>query len=548
MGLFVVRAPGTVSRFSSSLRFAGVRGPHVLGLAIERLGEWIERTSWAAPALLLALYVPLVIVEAHSNALSNDEIYTVHIARAPTLGRMLWMARETDLHPPLHYLLQRLVLHLPGPPWLISRLPSMIAGWVMTMTVFRMTARRLGALLGVVSVAAVWSTPALRFFWLNRPYMIWLALLALLIAAWGRASVPGRSLWRLVVVFCLSALMISDQLIGIACLLPFVLAEMVRARQSGRLDWRLLLALLVPSLVGAGYFYQLRHLSQNSFPGSQLPTVGWALGVYNALVTQTFFLLSVSMLLTVFLGADWRLRRTDQSDRRDKRLSLPEWTLFLGLLATPLLLMLIAAVLGLPYWERYGSFAALWTGGNAAVAAAPARATVAPAFDSTGAGVHEEPALARLVADWGPVHAEQGSLATSRRPRLALSALDHSLPIVAANPMTFNEMADREPQAVTNRLFYLTDREAAKRYSGYTLFENENKIVAILGLPAHAEAREQFLATHSRFYLVANFNSDAQWLPSWLADHGARHELSRKVSSQRMRTTILYLVTVAAGS
>lgn len=142
--------------------------------------------------LVLALiYAPLDVIEAHSHLMTNDEIYTWHIAQAPTIHRMLAMAREIDLHPPLHYLLQRWSLKLDLPRWLGSRLPNMIAGLITIFALFRLAAKHFGNTIGMTAAAAFLCSPAIRYAWENRPYMILMYALTLLMCAWDAATAPS---------------------------------------------------------------------------------------------------------------------------------------------------------------------------------------------------------------------------------------------------------------------------------------------------------------------------------------------------------------------
>ena len=119
-----------------------------------------------------------------------------------------------------------------------------------------------------------------------------------------------------------------------------------------------------------------------------------------------------------------------------------------------------------------------------------------------------------------PDGGENPGLADVGRQPIALSTLDASLPIVAASPMTFVEMSDRETEPIARRVFYLTDRDAALQYAHYTLFENEDKIRQMLHLPSQTEALAPFVAEHKRFYVVGPYGQPEVWLLRKLAAEG----------------------------
>ena len=497
---------------------------------VEAIGGAIENNRWLAVSLLVAVYVFLALLEGHAMPFTNDEVYTIHIAQAPTYKRMLWMSREIDLHPPFHYLAQRLFLHIPGPLWLISRLPSMISGLVVTLVLFWMIAPRLGNLLGMLSAALPWTGPLAMFAWQNRPYMIWMLFLVLLIATWKKAISEDRKGWHVGAVFLLAALMVSNLLISILCLGAFMVAELVRWRARGRTDILLWLALTAPMLIGLGYFYQMRHLGSNSFPFWQIPSLGWGERMYIAMITQMFFLLSVSLAVTGFLGKRRRNVAMMEPEERPLQLPLVEGVLYWSLILVPVLLMFVAVFAHIQFWERYGSSAIIGF------------ACVIPWM--LYRRVRDLRLITTLMVIWFlgttvQLAIEDGTIKDNDRPAffqigrkpIWLGQLDPKLPIVDASPMTFTEMSFREPLAISSRVYYLTDRNLADKYSGYTLFENEDKIREILDLPSHAEDMTKFLSEHDRFYMVATYQRGTDWLPRAFADMGIKMDYLGKFVS-----------------
>ena len=522
-----------------SRRDVAMQGLHKL---VEGAGRALEGSTLLCLGLLTLLYVPWGLVEAHAHLLLNDEIYTVHIAQQATWRQMLWLAREIDLHPPMHYVLQREALLLGLPRWLGSRLPSLVAGWLMSVALFRLGSRRLGNVMGMVTVLFVWVSPAIDWAWDNRPYMLWMCGLSLLMLAWDRAISPFRT-WRSVAaVFGAGLLMTSSHLIGVACLLPFALAEGTRFWRERQTDWWLWLALLSPASIGAGYFYQIRHLRENSFPVLHLPSLGMGEDVYRAMVTQFFFLLSMSTVIWCYLG--WR--REEGSGRRRRLRMRPEEAVFLAaMIVLPALLMVVGSVLKVQFWARYGSCGVLALG---VVIPWMIQGRVGPfrAFGTLLVGVMLGNVVYRMATEFPVQGTDAPGYHQMGRQPILLSGLDARLPIVDASPMIFTEMSDREPPAIASRVFYLTDRAAAVRYSGYTLFENEDKIRRLMNLPSQTAPLGQFLRTHRQFYLVANYDSEQDWLPRKLVDSGVElRYLGKFVSSYDYDD--LYLVTVPAA-
>lgn len=507
-------------------------------LAAEAMAGWIDRHGLRCVVLMAVLFVPLAVVEAHSHPLLNDEIYTVHIAQAGSLRSMWQMAREIDLHPPLHYMAQRAALALPLPRWLGSRLPSILAGLVVGWSLFWFTAKRLGNLYGMVAVGAFWFGPAVDFAWDNRPYMLWLAFLCLLLLARDAALRLYRRWWAVALVALTTLAMVMTHFLGVACVLPFLAAEGVRARQRGRVDWPLAGALALPTLCGMMCFYQLHHMSENAFPPSRMASLGVAAGMYQWIFANTFFAVSLCALLVVLVFG-WDGRREGRGRSQWEGFNDADLMLLTGLMGLPVLMLAGSLLFHLQFWLRYGVAAIPAVGALVAWAIArrlPMGRMVAVAFVIASVGF----LLDRAATEWqGPGNA--GIMDGGRLP-ISLEGLDPRLPIVAASPMTFVEMSDREPAAVAQRVFYVTDRQAALQYAHYTLFENEGKIRRMLRLPSNTEDLQPFLAEHGRFYVLGEYDRPEVWLLRKLAADGMTLRYLGKAEST-YESADLYLVT-----
>ncbi len=508
---------------------------------VEAIAQWMERSPIQCMLLLVLIYTPLDVIEAHSHLMTNDEIYTWHIAQAPTLHRMLAMAREVDLHPPLHYLLQRWSLKLDLPRWLGSRLPNMIAGMITILVLFRFTAKRFGNTLGMTAAAAFIVSPAIRYAWENRPYMILMCTLMLLIYAWEQAISPDRTWRSIVCVLCASTLMISDHLIGVACLAPFAVGEAVRLSRRRQSDWTLWLALFIPSLLGVGLFYQLHHLSTNSFPLQSMPSflMGW--DMYGELFHDFFFALAFCIIGVAFMP-----HAREFSDMPKKLLRREVILMLVALALLPVLTLTAGGIFHIQFWRRYGfcsmiGVAALTPWLISTRSRFPRTLSVFIFFAMIGS------VIAKASSEWTVVGTYSAGLFTIGRIPKHLQDLDPSLPIVDASPMTYMEMSDREPLEIVSRVYYLTDYKAAKRYSGYTLFDNEDKIRRILELRSNTAKLRDFVILHPKFYMVAAYPSYEDWLPRKLADSGANvNYLGKFVSSYD--NDDVFMVTVPPGA
>jgi hypothetical protein len=516
---------------------------------LKRVAQHLDRHTWVCCVFMAALLVPLVLIEAHSHPLMNDEIYTLHIAQAPSLRAMVALAKQIDLHPPLHYVAERYAMKIPGPRWLCARLPSLLAVMVVMFSLFRFAAKRLGNVFGLVAVAMFWLGSSVDYAWSNRPYILWLAWLSLLLLANEIAVRPKRPRWALPLVFGLGFLMVMTHLLGVWCLMPFLVAEIVRWRERKRIDVALGLMYVLPMLCAVGGYYQMHHLSENSFPIFREASLGMAGDLYGGLLGLPLLMLAGSTLVCILLfgnreekaerGTRYGVLQFPESTTAPRGLRRDEWWLLGGLLLMPMATLLLARFDHLQFWTRYG------------VAAMPASAVMMAALMSRRMPMARVVAVMLMASTTGymvyrmaaesAMWSNVGVVAGGRAP-IPLTSLNASLPIVAASPMTFVEMSNREPAMVADRVYYLTDRQAALQYAHYTLFENEDKICRLLNLPSKTEPLAPFLAQHKQFYVVGRYDTPEVWLLRKLAADGfVLDYLGKYASTYESRD--LYLVS-----
>ena len=208
--------------------------------------------------------------------------------------------------------------------------------------------------------------------------------------------------------------------------------------------------------------------------------------------------------------------------------------------------LIAGAILHIQFWRRYGFCAMIgvailvpWMIANRS--RVPKRLSVF-IFFALIASVIE-----KASTEYTVVGSQVAGMYQTGRVSMRLQDLDPSLPIVDASPMTYMEMSDREPANILSRIYYLTDYNAAMRYSGYTLFDNEDKIRGILELRTHVAKLRDFAAQHPKFYMVAAYPSTDDWLPRKLADSGVNLNYLGKFISSYDNDDI-FLVTVPPGA
>lgn len=482
-----------------------------LSSSLEDMAAWIERHQRLCLLLIAMLYLPMALVEAHAHPLRHDELFTWGISRAPSLSMMMERIHAVDLNPPLSYMLERLSLMLPGPRWLLARLPSMAAGLVVSEMIFLVFARRLSNLFGIFALSIFWVSAYVEYSWQNRPYMLWLAALSVLLFAWQeRAEAPHRKrmLGLMLVAATLAA---ASHFLAVMSLFPFVAASFFVGRRRS-VDWAAVVAVGVPMTVAL--VLDLTASSQASsirrvlYPAEFLPridTVGW-------MYVEMFLYFGIAVFACVVVRAFLPSKHGPQVSYA--RASFPESreiALFAGLALQGLLVAIVFTVRQIAFFPRYGIASILGVAGLLTwffyrrVARAAELATLL-AFAIVLATIART-AVDLFVFD---VNGNPGTDITAPRPPLASST--GTLPIVAGSGLTFVEMNDREAASTRARTFYLSDHEAATRFAHATLFENESNVQEALGLHGNVMPYKAFLAEHPHFFVLGTYTYPEDWL------------------------------------
>jgi hypothetical protein len=490
---------------SGTAAAAYLRGAHVVG------SEWVETKWWRCVLLISVAYLPLAFLMAHAQRMSSDEIYTYHIAQQPTIAAMIHLSRQIDLHPPLHFLLQRAALTLELPRWLSSRLPSLLAGWVGLIAIFGLVARRFGNLFGLLAASLYWFTPATNFGWSNRPYAIWLCFLALTAFFWSLTSEWRRPWWVPLAIGLSGFAMVLDYMFGLPCLLAFLLAEAVRSYRRRRADVPVLAGLMLPFVAGISYCEQIRSFATNGFTQNYLPSFSMGVDVYIGLI-----LLPLACLAGCWVFADIVAERSSYPP--SSRSLQPEvWVMMVTLTVLPALLLIVAAIHHTQFFARYAACGC--------VGLALLLAYFVISFCDRARTVAFLLAIGMLIASAASCCLDTHDLMGAERPTAMgvstkpLESLDPQLPIVVASATDFTELNDREPPLIAKRLYYLTDRGEAEKYSGQTLFETEDQTAPLLGLAGHAEPMTTFLKAHAKFYVLGDYMSSEEWSLRYMMDH-----------------------------
>src|SRR5688572_3821988 len=92
-----------------------------------RVAAALDARRWWIVGAVSLLYLSVTGVLAHYKLFWNDELFTVYIARQPTLADISTiLATGVEQLPPTFHILTRLLMHLFGEYHLTVRLPAII--------------------------------------------------------------------------------------------------------------------------------------------------------------------------------------------------------------------------------------------------------------------------------------------------------------------------------------------------------------------------------------------------------------------------------------
>jgi len=521
--------------------------PNNPGGSLERVAEWAERHPRVVGLALAVLYCSVVIKPASIRPLWHDELFTLYIAQSSTLGRMWHAIRTVDLHPPLSYVLTRVSLHLFKPQTLACRIPSMVGFLAGSLLLFAFLKRKTTTIYATLGVLLLWNS---RFFYLAteaRPYALVFAFTMVMLLAWQRAIHEEKSgAGRLMLLLGSFGLLLSHVL-GLCALAAFWLAEAVRYYLRRKPDWSLWACLVLPLVSCFTYMTPVHNQSTVLFPPQWQPSVERIGLMYANQVRTVFF----PLLMMLLLAALW----PKKPSVREFPLGVPEALLLGCLLLVPIEVSLLLARSHGALWERYGIVSVIpfaifpvlllaWSSRcRPAVGFVLAGCLIVSLYTPLRVLAIEElptilsPKQTAQVVRWlfpltlveRPVKELDTSYGKSKSEAPEeLSRLDHlhpELPIVAASPLTFLEMDNREAGKVTYRLYYLTDQEASAQISHATLFESYGGLKGVFPIRGTIERYQDFVRENPRFLVLGTYGYPEDWLLQKLQADGASARL-----------------------
>ncbi len=428
--------------------------------ALDRLGR--------RPGLLLLLFAAIYFVGfcliAWKNVISNDELFTLYIARLPHF-RDIWGALATGAEqtPPFFYAISRADIHAFGTSGLALRFPELLGFALMCVCLFHIVARRTSAVYGFLATLIPFMTTAFNYAFEARAYALVLAFSSFGLLCWIWAGEGRRRALALAGLAVSLAAAISCHYYAVLSLFPLGLGEMVRSFRRKRVDvgvWLALVLSLSPLLVFLPLIESARKFALNF----------WAKPHWSSMAYfYEHFLLTPSAvpLLAIFLAVAVysTLRRAEGGGAETPAhasVPLHEVAAAVGFLLIPVVAVVLAKTVVGAFSDRYAlpaviglSIIIAW-GLHRSLAARRAPAAALGLVLVLFLAVKEAQTYRRVEAD--------NALRSSTYAFLESNAQGDA-PIVISGPMDFTELTYNAPRSLAGRLIYLADPERALRYT-----------------------------------------------------------------------------------
>jgi hypothetical protein len=448
---------------------------------------------------------------AQRKLLWHDEIFTVRIARQPTLGEM-WGALGSgmDANPPLSYLATRIACAALGDLPLAYRLPALVGFWLFGVCLFLFVARRCGRVFACLAVLFVLATDAHHTFaYEARPYGLLLGWAGLALVCWQRAGEGAGRAARLGLALSLAAAL-ATHYYAVLLFVPLGLAEAARSWRQRRLDLSVW-ACFATGLLSLAAFLPLAQQARAALgPGF------WARPTLDKLATFYKELLGVDVLACVgvllFLAVYPTLGVTSEDPSREQAAPVPPEEVLAALVfaALPLVAFLLGKVATGAFAQRYALAAVI----------GPAVAFVYVAHHYSRRCSVLAISIGGILLGWWlttdavrlrEMDGKWAEFAAAHRG-LAAQAEREGL-LAVSDPLAYLQHAYYATPAVRTRLVYLCSPKLALHYKGTNTTD-----LGLLILSRWSDLNvvdcEEFIATHREFAV----HDHGGWLAAALAD------------------------------
>jgi hypothetical protein len=468
-------------------------------------------------ALLLVYVAVASLLQAMNRAFWFDEVFTVAIARLPTMADV-WraLAGAADTSPPGFYVVERALSGMIANERIGFRLASIVAVPLTSLCLFLFMRRDTDPVAACIAAVFPLLTVLYSTFSIEaRPYASMACALAIAALAWQRASARlGAFLLALTLIAA-----ISIHYYAVFALLPFAAAETTWSVFHRRVRVAVWLAFVAGAMSCIAYWpllSNLRHVYGRFYwAKASVFRAITSYDEYMMLMTVGAMLGFVAVLSGALLVYVIRTVRPRPDDPIPPDVPPANCVLALGFLWLPWIALVAANVAGGGVAARYTIGAALGIALSASYVAywLGRRASAVMLMCLLTAFVSKE------IVFWG---AELSGRNTRRVDVEGLQRLidrsgDTALPVVVSNGLEFVPLAYYAAPTTTRRLVALLDPGAARQQTGTDSIELDVLILEKY-LPITVRTYEAFEADHDTFLLYATPGHGEWWQARLLHD------------------------------
>jgi hypothetical protein len=485
-----------------------------IGHAAASLAAWLDRRRMPIVALLTILFAAQFTAAARHKPLWHDEIYTVLLARLPSMATHWAALRDgVDLVPPLNGFATRAVLPVAGSGPVGVRIPAAIGFWMMAFAVFAIVRRRGSAPLAFAAMLIPFSTPAFRYSYEARPYGLMMGLGAVAWLAWCEAARGHKRRTYLPLLAFALAAGLWNHYYAILVYLPIAGGELVRTLRARRVDRGIWIAVAV-SLAAAAPLWPLINAAAGQrghfwAPPSSAEISGAYAFLFSDLRSGPFPWLLAAV---VVFGVIARLRPVAPMPT-DGAIPVHEHVAAAIAVLLPVFAVLLALGLTGAFAPRYS----LMTIAAVSVVL-PLAASHAARLPLAGSVIFLVLATAHVRSAAEVMRSAPFENPVAARPLLA-DSLRRPGPTVAAAQLWFLQLWYYAPPELKPRMVYLADPDRSLQYTGSDTMDRN--YLALARWTAVPVQRVETFTEHYRDVRI--YSSGSGWLLEWL--HGTRAEI-----------------------
>ena len=474
----------------------------------DKINASLETHFWRWASVFTIMFLACSVARDLRTTLWFDELMTLYMAKLASPEAIISI---NDASPPLYPIIVHWLLPIVGNEALAVRLPATLGYCAMIICLWAFCRRRLPAAFAFAAPLLTFER-ALFFATEGRAYGLVLGCAAGALLCWQRAAQGYQRRWTIPLLAFCSALMVALHYYAIFFLVALFLAEVVRWRSSGRVDFAIGAAMMpAPLVLGLHYALLVAGQDYGTYFWSQ-PSLGAIALLYERFLLPPLILYGLAFSVVALLP----ISSTQQRGSVQKpTFPLHEWAAIAALVLMPLVVIVVSMVTTHAFVERYILWAVIGfalLGAACLSAAVRGRAAVGVALI-----VIAITATARL--EIGPL-LETPALRTNEGVRQELEKLarDGLDPIVVANAHVFLELFYYLNPPLRERLVHPLSRDLELQYRG---FDTDALTLGPLGQRAQLPIKgyDEVLRDHKRFLLAA---IESDYLPQHLTAAGYR--------------------------